>query len=75
MDATNSITVELREEFLQTLGNPSNVTLARKPTKPNDVIVVRLTASNAVPASKRVSQFKGFAVEYEVAPITQAGKW
>lgn len=74
-DAANKATVAIREELLHMLGNPPNVTVSRKPTEAKDVIVVRLTASNAVPMSVRVPQFKGFAVEYEVAPIAQAGKW
>jgi len=69
--------VQVREELLRHLGAPlGSVVVARQPTPSgNDVIVVRMIASNAVPANRRTSDFRGFHVDYEVIAPSKLGTW
>ena len=67
--------VEIREELLRYLGAPlGSVVIARRATPSgDDIIVVRMTASNVVPDNRRTSDFKGFHVDYEVVPPPKVG--
>ena len=69
--------VQVREDLLRYLDAPlGSVVVARRPTlSGSDVIVVRMTASNAVPEGRRPSAFDGFKVDYEVIAPSKLGAW
>ncbi|NTF17933.1 hypothetical protein G6L37_05920 [Agrobacterium rubi] len=65
--------VAMRERLLAVLGAPSGVTLARRPTHADDIIVVWLPSAISVPLPSRISLFEGVQVEYRVAKVIRAG--
>jgi hypothetical protein len=69
--------VQVREELLRHLGAPlGSVVIARRPLPSGeDVIVVRMTASNVVPPNRRTAAFQGFHVDYEVITPSKLGGW
>ena len=74
--SARKVSLKTREELLDLLGAPlGSVTISRRPTDEGDIIVVRMLSSGAVHPSKRLAEFKGFKVEYQVAPPVKAGWW
>jgi len=67
--------LQIRQELLDTLGVPKGAaTVARRPTPEGDLLVVRLTASDLLPADQRPARFRGFPVTYEVVRPVKIGR-
>ncbi len=67
---------QTREDLLRFLEAPlGTVVVARRPTPSGDVLVVRMVSPNAVPADRRLKEFRGFDVDYETVGPVKAGRW
>lgn len=64
----------VRDGLLDALGSPADVTVARRPGIVDDVLVVRMPTSRAVPAENRPSVFEDFEIVYEVVAVPTVGR-
>lgn len=68
--------LDTRRDLLAELGaDEGTVTVGRRRADGGDVLVVRMVSPSAVPPERRVTQYRGFAVEYETQPPVRAGRW
>jgi len=66
---------EACRELLNRLGVPlGTVTVARRPTREGETLVVRMTAPGVLLVGRQITRFHGFPVTYEIVPPLKIGK-